>query len=225
MSVPKKKATTKAAKSVKSAKPATPPSPTPVPQSTFATREAWLQAAVVALRPLCVSAALDVPALIHVSVGWPSRSALSAKRQRLGECWYGETSQDGHPQLFISPVIADSHRVLDVLLHELLHTALPKAKHGPKFAKAAKAVGLEGKPTTTVAGADLLKRLGEIVKQLGPMPHAGLTVSSKHKVQSTRLLKACAADCCGYIVRVTKKWIDDEGCPLCPHGATMEVDV
>jgi len=223
MSAAKMKTTTKAAKSAKSKSPAP---PTPVPQSAFATREAWLQAAVVALRPLCISAALDVPALVHVSVGWPSRSALSAKRQRLGECWYGETSQDGHPQLFISPVIADSSRVLDVLLHELLHTALPPAvKHGPKFAKAARAVGLEGKPTATVAGADLLSKLEAIVKQLGPMPHAGLTASSKRKVQSTRLLKACATECCGYIVRVTQKWIDDEGCPLCPHGAAMELEV
>jgi hypothetical protein len=188
------------------------------------TREGWLLAAVDLMRPWLAEHALEIPPTIHVSVGWPSRSALSQRRQRLGECWYGETSKDGFPQLFISPVIADSSRVLDVLLHEMLHTAMPvTVKHGPRFAKAAKQLGLEGKPTATVAGAELLKRLKAVVRQLEPMPHAGLTATTKHKPQSTRLLKAEAADCCGYIVRVTRKWVDDEGCPLCPHGSEMEL--
>lgn len=188
-----------------------------------ATREEWLLLAVNELRPLLVASNYKAPAKIHVSVGWPSRSALSAKKQRLGECWYGETSADGCCQLFISPTIGDNLRVLDVLLHELLHTALPKAKHGPAFAKAARAVGLEGKPTATIAGSELLKSLQRIVKKIGPMPHAGLSATSNRKKQSTRMLKAIASDCCGYIVRVTQKWVDDEGCPLCPHGTEMEL--
>lgn len=194
-------------------------------KAEIGTREAWLNRAVEVMRPWLLEAGLNAPARIHVSVGWPSRSALSQRRRRLGECWYGETSSDGCPQLFISPIIADSARVLDVLLHEMLHTALPGAKHGPQFAKAARSVGLEGKPTATTAGAELLKRLKAVVKDLGPMPHAGLTAVAKRKVQSTRMLKLVAEDCCGYIVRTTQKWLDDEGCPLCPHGSEMALDV
>jgi hypothetical protein len=188
-----------------------------------ATREAWLNLAASRMRPWFAQHSLTVPTTVHVSVGWPSRSALSRTKQRLGECWYGETSSDGAPHLFISPLIADSVRVLDVLLHELLHTALPGAKHGPKFAKFAKLLGLDGKPSATVASEELGERLREVVKEIGPMPHAGLKVAANLKRQSTRMLKLTATECCGYSVRTTRKWIDDEGLPLCPHGNEMEL--
>jgi len=196
----------------------------PVSSPKSANREDWLNQAVALMRPWFTEHALTVPATVHVSVGWPSKSALSAKRQRLGECWYGETSSDGCPQLFVSPTIADSLRMLDVLLHEMLHTALPKAKHGPKFAKHAQLLGLEGKPTATVAGKELLAKLKAVVEKLGPMPHAGLVVTRKHKPQSVRMLKLVAVECCGYVARTTRKWLDEEGALLCPHGVEMELE-
>lgn len=211
-----KPAATRRKPSAASAKPA---------QPTRATisREDWLQRAMTAMRPWLVEQALDVPATVHVSIGWPSRKALSERKRALGECWHGETARDKCPQLFISPVLTDSSRILDVLLHEMLHTALPpNTKHGPKFAKAAKSLGLEGKPTATVAGAELKGRLAALVAKLGECPHVGLTATSQTKKQSTRLLKAECGEC-GYIIRVTQKWVDDSGLPTCPCGTEFEL--
>lgn len=193
--------------------------------TTRLTREDWLNRAVKLLRPICTQHNIVVPATVHVSIGWPSRLALSRRRPRIGECWHGEHTKDKHPQLFISPVLNDSVRVLDVLLHELLHTALPvKTAHGSAFAKAARAVGLEGKPTATVAGKELRERLVAMVEKLGELPHVGLTATSKRKVQSTRLLKACcSAGDCGYIIRVTRRWVDEAGLPTCPCGHDFEL--
>jgi hypothetical protein len=34
--------------------------------------------------------------------------------------------------------------------------------------------------------------------------------------QGTRMIKLTAAACCGYTVRTTRKWLDEQGEPLCP---------
>jgi hypothetical protein len=192
------------------------------PSTGTVTREDWLNRAVIAMRPWFTAQSLTVPPTVHVSIGWPSRSALSRRRQRLGECWHGETSSDKCPQLFISPTLTESSRILDVLLHEMLHTAMPVGeKHGRRFAKAAKELGLEGKPTATVAGEELKAKLNGLIAKLGAIPHAGLSATSQTKKQSTRLLKAECSDC-GYIIRVTQKWIDDAGLPTCPCGTEFQ---
>jgi hypothetical protein len=80
------------------------------------------------------------------------------------------------------------------------------------------------------------KRLEDLAATLGPLPHARLNIdrgsdnrgpADRDKKQTTRMLKAeCAAEGCGYTVRVASKWVKDKGPPLCPcpdHGA-MAVD-
>lgn len=52
-------------------------------------------------------------------------------------------------------------------------------------------------------------------------PEDEIPVSSGPKKQGTRLIKV---DCeeCGFLVRMSQKWIDDKGFPHCPeHGAKM----
>lgn len=175
------------------------------------TREAWLTAGVDALRAHFDAAGFPVPLAVRVSVGWPR-----AARKAVGQCWKQSAAKDGVSQIFISPVTADGVAALDTLAHELVHAAIdPFSGHGGKFAKAAKAVGLtKGKPTSAGAGDDLLKTLQRIAKGLGEYPHAALTPHDVVK-QSTRLLKVACREC-GYIARVTQKWLDEAGAPLCP---------
>jgi hypothetical protein len=53
--------------------------------------------------------------------------------------------------------------VLGVLLHEMIHAALPMGvHHGPKFAKACKQIGLEGKPTHATPGPKLKAELARL---------------------------------------------------------------
>lgn len=185
------------------------------------TREQWLQSAIGCLRPAVVKVGLNLPSTVHASVGFPSTRALSARKQRIGECWRAESSADGMPHVFISPLLSDSIRVLDVLVHELIHAS---GIHGHKadFKRPAISLGLTGKMTATVAGPELTECLNGLILRLGPYPHQVITALGRPtKKQTTRLLKA---ECiCGAIIRVTKKLCDDPGLPTCACGELFEI--
>jgi len=184
------------------------------------TREQWLQEAVVEFRALAAErAGVEVPE-VAVSVGFPSNGARGRgyAGRTIGECHY--MTGDGRPAIFIHPMIDDPIRVLDILLHEVLHAALPKHSHNRTFAKAARDCGLNGKPTATIAGADLKVELAEMAERLGTYDH-GRVDGSARKKQTTRLLKVECGQC-GYIVRTTEKWLA-RGTPTCPCGEEMRV--
>ena len=105
--------------------------------------------------------------------------------------------------------------VAHTLAHELVHACVGvEAGHGPAFRKVALAVGLEGKMTDTTAG-ELFKRYAQpILDRLGPYPHKKLNYSNIKK-QNTRMIKATCGEC-GYAVRLTRKWLDVGGAPICP---------
>ncbi len=115
-------------------------------------REDWLNAAVAELRPHFARAGYVMHQKVRVSCGWPGgRSGKGGKR--IGECWSRECSTGGNFELFISPVLAESERVLDVLVHELVHVVVGlKAGHRATFAKCAAAVHLVAPWTATTAG-------------------------------------------------------------------------
>lgn len=200
-----------------------------------ANREAWLEAAAEALKPLFADAGEQLPP-VHVSVGFPSTRALSAKRQRIGECWHPRISADGLSHIFISPVLSDGVVALSTLVHELIHALRPGDGHKKPFVEVMKKVGLEGKPTATVAGESLTQRLNALLEDLGPYPQpkfnaAALQEEKDKKKQTTRLLKATCAEGPdddkekAYVVRVTKVHLDEHGAPFCPcHLKRMTVD-
>lgn len=182
-------------------------------------REAWLTAAVAALRPIFGEAGVELPATVNVSCGFPGGKSI---HKVIGQCWSTAASADGAAQVFVSPMLSDVVDVLAVLVHELIH-AWDDCKSGHKgaFAKAAKRVGLTGKMTATVAGDELRERLAAIADELGAYPHAGMAAAmGTVKKQSTRMLKLeCPRD--GYVVRTTRKWLDELGAPSCPCGSEM----
>lgn len=174
-------------------------------------REAWLERAVEALRPTLTFAGEP-----RVSVGFPSKGALSRKgaSHTIGQCWHGEAAADGIPQVYISPLIGDPVEVLAILLHELIHFKLgPGAKHGKRFRAQMELVGLEGKPTATIAGTQLRFALEKKVADLGEYPHAALDPKTLAKKQVCRQLKAkCPA--CDAIIRLSKE-AAGRGLPIC----------
>lgn len=178
-------------------------------------REDWLAAVAAEMAPWFSSLGCPLPP-VRMAIGFPSKGI---KSKAIGECWTNECSGDGVFEIFITPRIAESERVADILAHELVHAAVGlDAKHGPKFRKIAVAIGLEGKMTATVAGEMFKQAFGPILAKVGPIPHAGLTPSARSnapKKQSTRMIK-CECEMCGYTVRTTQKWLD-LGAPICPH--------
>jgi hypothetical protein len=185
---------------------------------TFDTREAWLTAGADALRPLFAENGYPVDVPVRVTLGFPSRGALSLKRKVVGECWAPEASGDGTAEISVTPLLDDPIELLAILAHEMCHAAVGnKAKHGRKFAKAATAMMLEGKPTATVPGDTFRAWAAPVLESLGPIPHSKLTPMARTALKPDvgRMLKV-ECPCCGYIARVTKKWLEASGAPVCP---------
>lgn len=125
--------------------------------------------------------------------------------------------------------------------------------HKGAFADVALALGLQRPLTATTAGPAFIEYAQPFIDELGAIPHAALSYhvpsgkpggiergpagviqrppandngageSTRPPKQTTRLLKACCAEC-GYTVRVTQKWLE-VGPPHCPvHGAMVVAD-
>lgn len=203
------------------------------------TREAWLEAAIDALRPRFAEIGLPLPDKIHISVGF----GYGARRESptiLGQCWAQRASEDGVNHLFVSPEVNDTARILDILIHELIHAGDDcQSGHKGRFAEAAVRLGLEGKMTATRASVTLAAELLCIAETLGAYPHGALhpavqtvpvdptgkpvpgRIHSGPRKQSSRMLKV-ACPCCGYTVRTTTKWLE-VGLPRCPAGTEMQM--
>jgi len=178
-------------------------------------RESYLIAATGVLAPAFAKAGHELPP-VRVSVGFPgSRRG----RRELGSCWKKEASKDGTFQIFISPVIDDTIRALDILAHELCHAATNCTGHSSEFGDLARAIGLEGKLTATYAGPDMVRRLNEtVVAKLGKYPHAALSLDpakSGRAKDGTRQIKVTCPDS-GYVCRTTRLWLEKYGPPLSP---------
>jgi hypothetical protein len=155
-------------------------------------REAWLAFAVAILNDHlreCGLSCVDV----RVSCGWPSRGgAGSGQRVVIGQCFDGSVSKDGKPQIFISPRIDESIEVLGTLLHEMVHASVGvQHRHRKPFSQAARKVGLEGPPTATTVGKELVPLLQTFVERMGPYPHAALVPTQKPKPGSRLRLYEC----------------------------------
>lgn len=199
----------------------------------FQTREEWLTEAAARIMPIIDDVEVDRDALpeVRVSVGWPG--GRGKKSNVIGQCWAPAASADGVAEVFISPTLAreEPTKVLATLAHELCHAAdRNESGHKGRFIKLAKGIGLTGKMTTTTAGEEMEEVLKEIASHLGDYPHGALLNVSpdgkeSHPKQSSRMLKVECAQGSGYIVRMTRKWLDEYGTPSCPcHGDAMVED-
>jgi hypothetical protein len=196
----------------------------------FPTREEWLRALLVELRPTFVGLGKPVPEKIRVACGWPiSGGRPGGKRTTIGQCFYAENSADETTEVFVSPILDDPLVVAATLAHETAHAALGAGfGHGPQFASLARAVGLAGKPTSTVAGPEFEEWAAPVLASLGPYPHSKMDPARGRTKQSTRLVKVFCPECEAreepYIVRMSRGAIE-RGFPVCPCGCEMTFDV
>jgi SprT-like family len=168
------------------------------------TREAWLHHAIDGFRPWFTEQGKPLPDLLRVSVGFPL-----GNRKAIGQCWFENSSADQSRNIFISPVLIDvasaQMGVLETLLHECCHAALPvKTGHRKPFAKLAVAMGLEGPWRGTHASDLLVPRLVGLADDLGPFPHAALSLKLKSHRRNPYTKVACE---CGFIAYVTPKML------------------
>ena len=109
-------------------------------------------------------------------------------------------------------------RVADILLHEMIHTVFPYDGHKGGFRTLAKAAGLEGKMTATIASKALNERINkEVIKVLGRYPHKEVKLIPRGKRGKGSRLILCECPDCGIKLRLSRKWIDEatvEGIPI-----------
>lgn len=100
---------------------------------SFATREEWLSVFVKYLRPVFAAAGSPLPEKIRISCAFPVRTCTA-----IGQILSRRVSSDGTREIFISPVLSEAARVCDVVIHELVHAALPEGSgHGKEFRRLA----------------------------------------------------------------------------------------
>lgn len=175
-------------------------------------REAWYSAAAEKLgQAVFKPVGYELPRF-RIGCGFPVGS-----RKAIGQCFGEQVSKDKTYEIFVSPVLNDPVVILEVLIHELSHAvAGTKAGHKKPFIEVMRAVGMVKPWKQSHAGADLIAVLDTIQEKLGPYPHAELVPTKREgKKQTTRLLKVQCPEC-EYVVRVTRKWLDEVGAPLCP---------
>ena len=111
-------------------------------------------------------------------------------------------------------------QVFSTLVHELCHAATDGHGHDKVFTRCARALWLEGKPSSAAGGERFKINFKDLLDSLGAYPHSRLNIEAVRKKQTTRMLKA-ACPHCGYTVRLTQKWAD-LGLPECPvDGETL----
>lgn len=176
----------------------------------YDTREAWLHAFLDAASPLFAEHGFPLPDNIRISVSEPMASKRGVGA--IGKCYPPSMSASGHYEIFLNPVLEGEARIADVLTHEACHTVTSDG-HGKAFETIARAMGLEGKLTATVAGPQWFAWAQPILEALGPMPYASMS-AAKRKVKKTYLLKLECPDC-GWLARVTAKHAHDGmTCPV-----------
>jgi hypothetical protein len=193
-------------------------------------RDSWLRAATAELRPYFESCDYPLPEKIRYAVAFTS---AGRKGSLQGETWHA--SEDGCFEIIIKADQFDAVEIIGILVHQLIHAALPPdAGHGKPFKDAMMKLGMIGAPRLCSPGPLLRRQLEEIAANLGPLPHAKLDIeenpldrgkpADRRKKQKTHLLKAaCEAEGCGYSVRVTSKWVKELGPPGCPKHGPMAV--
>ncbi len=157
---------------------------------------------------------------IRFSCGFPK----GGRGKLVGQCWSSSLSKDGTHEIFISPALDAPPEVTYTLAHELIHANVGlEAGHRQPFRTVALSIGLTGPMTATFPTAPLLLLITDWCQDLGDYPHAVLSDPFRTK-QTTRMIK-CTCPECGYLARVSRKWIEEAGPPRCPdHLGPMQVD-
>lgn len=190
------------------------------------TREAWLNEATELFVPLLLEVGQSLPEKgVQVSVGFPRTKIKTA----IGVCHSPGWTKDGVTHIFISPVLGDTdERILDVLLHELVHATVG-CEHGHKapFKKVVRALGLEGKVTATYVteGSELHGKILTIADKIGRFPHSVMSMpadeTAKKRKPGGGWIKLISPQDESYILRISAKALSENGPPSDPWGNVM----
>src|SRR5436190_1593569 len=127
-------------------------------RNEYPTAEAWLVAAIDALRPDFEAIGKPLPPVIHADWGFDGHG--TKKTEVSGQFWEGSASTDGIPKIIIRSVTDDVTSIVEAVAHQCVHAAVGAQEgHGKGFREVALRIGLEPPMRTSKAGKRLRDRL------------------------------------------------------------------
>ncbi len=184
------------------------------------TREGWLVDAIGHLSTeFFTGRGHKVPAKLQVSCGW-----VKGGKDAIGQCWSPDASADETTQMYVSPTEANPVRVLDILLHEMIHAVVgTKEGHKGPFKTLAKDFGLAGKMTVTYTepGSALEALLKDIATKVGPYPHAAMTKKDSARSYPYKWSRLMSVNDASYTVTISPRIMKAHGRPSDPWGDEM----
>ncbi len=178
------------------------------------TRESWLQAAVAEMaKEVETAAGSKLPKGLQVLVSWPYRSKTAG-----GQYFPPSFAKDKKTTYLIVSPSLEEDRVLDVLMHEMVHAVLPDVDgHGGLFKKTGQALGLEGNMRSSRPGKELQVRLTALAKHLGPYPHQQMVEKhSPKKSNAKTIVRLVSPADPSYSCWLSPKQFAEHGAPVCP---------
>lgn len=184
-------------------------------------REEWLNRAVVLIEQYVFEPEdLKMPEKWAISCGWSKGASAKA----VGVCVDPSCSKDGTTHLFVVPTQEVALDVLGTVAHEMIHAIVGhEHKHGGRFREVALQLEFSPKMTTTapVPGTPAYAAIEEVLKELGPYPHAAM-VPRRKPTKPHGWARWRSKQEKTYCVLVNTKKVAAFGIPRDPWGKEME---
>lgn len=142
--------------------------------------EAWLIEAIELFRPVFADSGNEIPK-INVLCGFGINGYKPERKSNtIGECHPRAYSTDGANDIYITPVLDYSIKVLEVLAHEIIHAINDCADgHGPIFQNIAKSIHHPDYRFSKLQDLIIFEGMTRpMALQLGRYPRAGVTYRS-----------------------------------------------
>ena len=184
------------------------------------TREEWLDEVASGMALWFDDMGFPLPDF-RVSSGFPS----SGRRGRAtAEAW--QEDDGGGYRILVRPDRHDPQKLAAAIAHQLAHIAAGQRETEGRhlFRHIAISIGLRGRATEAAPGRLFQELAAPILTKAGPLPEpfAGPPKNARKAKQKTRLIKVSCREC-GYVARVSRKWLAAAGEPHCPiHGRMSE---
>lgn len=200
--------------------PRTKNSDTGTASSPYKEREAWLSDIASSMHGWFNDLGFPLPPF-EIRTGFPSAGRRSPN---ITESWAQNDTESY--VIYVRPDRDDRVEVAAALAHQLCRIAVgQKDSHGHLFRHLAISIGLRGRKTESPPGVLFKELVKPVLDDLGDLPCPEVIPTDKEKKtrQTTRMVKV-TCPVCGYVARVSRKWLDSVGPPHCPEHGPMTAD-
>jgi len=185
-------------------------------------RQEWLTLVAGEMEKWFEELSFPVPAY-EIRSGFHS----SGKRSNaIAEAWLKDgDDQDETYVIFVRPDVEDEVNISASIAHQFCLISVGKRDHsGHLFRHVSISIGLKGRKTETKPGTIFKELLKPVLTKVGKLPATSykMAQTSTPMRQTTRMKKVECPEC-GYVARVSRKWIDKLGPPHCPEHGKMNV--